>query len=161
MNNTYTIDWAFAPDDDYLRTTCNKDFDKITLNVYKNLLYHLPNHFDIENGDLSWFCLNSFNQGLPEMSFRNLAKSIIQPLSWHILPYYNTKSWNDCYREYLQSDNWYAIRKQVLLRDNYKCSCGCVANQVHHLTYKNVGMENTEDLISICIPCHEAIPNKF
>ena len=60
------------------------------------------------------------------------------------------------YRAYLKTDAWASIREKVLARDNYTCK-KCLRNeaeQVHHLTYKNLGNEKHEDLISVCEGCH-------
>lgn len=66
------------------------------------------------------------------------------------------------YTEYLESPEWASKRADVLERDRYTCQFkfrGCTrrAVQVHHLTYENVGNEPLEDLISVCIHCHEIV----
>lgn len=61
------------------------------------------------------------------------------------------------YREYLQTPEWKATRKQKLKRANYKCqlcNAGGVLN-VHHRTYERRGNEDDNDLIVLCQPCHE------
>jgi 5-methylcytosine-specific restriction endonuclease McrA len=60
------------------------------------------------------------------------------------------------YEQYLQSPEWATIRSKVMDRDDNWCQyCGRhEAKEVHHLTYKNRGNEQMEDLISLCIPCH-------
>jgi len=74
--------------------------------------------------------------------------------------YYNTNySKYGKYLNYLHSAEWKAKRKLALVRDNYKCQ-KCKENpaeQVHHLTYKNLENEKLEDLISVCRKCHEEI----
>lgn len=65
------------------------------------------------------------------------------------------------YLNHLQSSYWKNIRQQVLLRDANTCqSCkNLPAQEVHHLTYANLGKEKLEDLISFCHPCHKNIHN--
>lgn len=59
------------------------------------------------------------------------------------------------------SREWYALRKQVLLRDAYKCqTCGriCVNKreaQVDHITPKaRGGLDELENLQTLCLRCH-------
>ncbi len=61
------------------------------------------------------------------------------------------------YNEYLQSSIWDEKREDVLLRDDYTCqSCGDTQGlHVHHITYKRLGNERMEDLITLCDRCHE------
>jgi len=55
------------------------------------------------------------------------------------------------------SDQWKAIRKQRLQVDNELCVfCKSPAEEVHHVTYENVGHEQVEDLRSLCRMCHDA-----
>jgi len=70
--------------------------------------------------------------------------------------------WWKEYNKYLESAEWNSKRTRILIRDDYKCTekrRGCThhATEVHHLTYRNVGNENLEDLTSLCHNCHEAI----
>ena len=59
------------------------------------------------------------------------------------------------YRRYLLSPAWREKRENILKRDSYLCvSCGQKAQQVHHLTYKNIYNEKESELVSICIDCH-------
>ncbi len=69
---------------------------------------------------------------------------------------------NEKYKPYLQSFKWIKKRDLVLKRDNYICQACLInkANQVHHLTYKNVFDEPLFELISICKLCHDKIHNK-
>lgn len=60
------------------------------------------------------------------------------------------------YDQYIKSDKWKAIRLKVLKRDNYLCKA-CLeasAQDVHHLTYNNLGDELMYELISVCRDCH-------
>jgi len=66
------------------------------------------------------------------------------------------------YTGYLSSPEWAARHVAVLRRDRYICQLklkGCTrrAIQVHHLTYANVGNEPLDDLISVCVHCHEIV----
>lgn len=73
------------------------------------------------------------------------------------------KEWWDNYNNYIKnSPKWQNIRQKVLERDNGICQ-GCLinkANQVHHLTYKNVCNEFMFELISICEICHNRYHGK-
>ena len=59
------------------------------------------------------------------------------------------------YPRYLSSVAWKSKRREVLVRDGYRCQCGAVATEVHHKNYDTVGNEALEDLISLCRGCHE------
>lgn len=59
------------------------------------------------------------------------------------------------------SKAWYSLRKQALLRDNYKCrSCGRVCGdkreaQVDHIVPKqDGGLDELNNLQVLCIACH-------
>ena len=72
---------------------------------------------------------------------------------------------NSNYTKYLnnlQSIYWKNIRMKALERDNYLCqSCMVVpAEEVHHITYINIGQEKIEDLISYCSKCHSDFHGK-
>lgn len=66
------------------------------------------------------------------------------------------------YHNYLLSEQWGDIRRQVITRDNSLCricgggAYGCDAN-IHHLTYRNIGNENLSDLVNLCPACHYEI----
>ena len=70
-------------------------------------------------------------------------------------PYYK-------YCEYLNSQEWKGKRDLALKRDGYKCQkCKIkTADDVHHLTYENLGNEKLSDLLSVCRECHIRIHNK-
>lgn len=75
---------------------------------------------------------------------------------------FNSAAWWRAYNAYLISNEWIDKRAQVLSRDRWKCQekrhgCTTSATEVHHLTYKNVGNEPLEDLLSVCHHCHEMI----
>jgi CRISPR system Cascade subunit CasD len=55
------------------------------------------------------------------------------------------------------SEQWKSIRKQRMECDNGLCVfCKSAAEEVHHVTYENVGREQVEDLRSLCRLCHDA-----
>lgn len=75
---------------------------------------------------------------------------------------FNSAAWWRAYNAYLISNAWIDKRTQVLRRDHWTCQenrhgCTITATEVHHLTYKNVGDEPLEDLLSVCHHCHELI----
>jgi 5-methylcytosine-specific restriction endonuclease McrA len=72
-------------------------------------------------------------------------------------------------KSYYRTPAWWAIRKEALKRDSYRCQeCGRghkdddprlkpgrrVVLEVHHLTYKRFGHERLEDLKTLCRRCH-------
>jgi hypothetical protein len=63
------------------------------------------------------------------------------------------------YYLYLNSVEWKNKRNQVFERDSNICQkcLAKTADDVHHLTYENIGNENLTDLISICRSCHKEI----
>lgn len=66
------------------------------------------------------------------------------------------------YDEYLQSEEWKKKRLLVIRRANGVCEgCGLrPPNEVHHLTYKNVGHEFLFQLVALCHQCHKEIHNE-
>jgi 5-methylcytosine-specific restriction endonuclease McrA len=66
--------------------------------------------------------------------------------------------WGD-YNLYLRSERWARKREKVLRRAGGTCeACGeRPAQEVHHLTYRNVGAEPLWDLRAVCRPCHDFI----
>jgi len=65
-------------------------------------------------------------------------------------------------KDYMSSVKWDKLRKVVLKRDDYACRI-CGEDQapldVHHITYKNMGRESTEQLLTVCRSCHTDIHN--
>lgn len=62
------------------------------------------------------------------------------------------------YMAYMKSPEWKAIRAERLKLDDSTCQhCGAcyVPLQIHHITYKRLGEERLEDLISLCETCHK------
>ena len=60
------------------------------------------------------------------------------------------------YEAYLETEQFDNIRQAVFNRDGRKCVvCGSTdILQAHHLTYRNVYNEPTQDLITLCKTCH-------
>lgn len=76
------------------------------------------------------------------------------------------------YDQYMRSDEWVKKRAERLELDDNKCAmCGRLNGyqkdgvtpilQVHHISYKNLGKEPMEDLISLCPSCHKKIHNYY
>jgi len=64
--------------------------------------------------------------------------------------------WFKQHNEYLQTDQWKAIRLKVLKRDNFLCQA-CLdapATEVHHLSYNHWRFELMFELLSVCSNCH-------
>jgi len=62
------------------------------------------------------------------------------------------------YRDYINSEDWEAIRKAKLRESGYECErCGSRKGlQVHHRHYdKEFGYEDDEDLMVLCYDCHD------
>jgi len=65
------------------------------------------------------------------------------------------------YNAYLESEKWQQKRQLVIDRAGGICE-GCrlaKIDQVHHLTYRNVGCELLYQLVGLCSPCHEHAHN--
>lgn len=71
------------------------------------------------------------------------------------------------YDGYMKSEEWAAKRDERLRLDDRHCvMCGRADGitrkgkpvlQVHHVSYKNLGHEPMEDLVSLCAGCHRKI----
>jgi 5-methylcytosine-specific restriction endonuclease McrA len=68
-------------------------------------------------------------------------------------------AWRARYDAYMVSPEWRSTRRAVLRRAHGRCHyCGRDnAIQAHHLTYARLGHERPEDLVAVCVPCHEQI----
>lgn len=66
------------------------------------------------------------------------------------------------YREYLQSDEWKAMRSLVLKRDHASCIlCGSTLFlHVHHRHYKTLYAETGKELATLCRTCHKSLHAK-
>lgn len=63
------------------------------------------------------------------------------------------------YEEYLNSEEWKKKRQQRLEIAGYRCACCAKAsksNDVHHLTYERIFIEEIADLLPLCRDHHEA-----
>lgn len=67
------------------------------------------------------------------------------------------------YLEYLDSAEWWAIRKRALARARYRCARQGPGEplhpgplDVHHIDYIHFGMELEGDTEVLCDPCHVA-----
>lgn len=60
------------------------------------------------------------------------------------------------YSDYLLTDHWKELSNKRKSIDGYKCTvCGSTENlNVHHKTYKNIGNEDIDDVITLCHECH-------
>lgn len=67
----------------------------------------------------------------------------------------------ESYSRYLQSDEWRAKRALVLKRCGGICEgCGTAkATEAHHRTYDHLFDEFLFDVVGLCRPCHDRIPN--
>lgn len=64
------------------------------------------------------------------------------------------------YYQYLESDSWRDRVRKTHERDGYRCVICGRSNRMletHHLTYKRLGDEQPEDLITVCDTCHRII----
>jgi 5-methylcytosine-specific restriction endonuclease McrA len=61
------------------------------------------------------------------------------------------------YEQYITSKAWFAIRECLLDEHNNKCSfCGRKYElHVHHLNYDCLGKETPEDVLVLCVRCHD------
>jgi 5-methylcytosine-specific restriction endonuclease McrA len=65
------------------------------------------------------------------------------------------------YKQFLQSEYWKRIKKEILKRDGYRCYF-CKSNeflQIHHTTYKYLRKEYKyrKTLMTVCEKCHNEI----
>ena len=66
------------------------------------------------------------------------------------------------YKDYINSDEW-KEKSKLFLRKNPTCQI-CLkyrAEDVHHLTYKNLGNEQKGELMALCSRCHRNIHNSL
>jgi 5-methylcytosine-specific restriction endonuclease McrA len=64
-------------------------------------------------------------------------------------------SWE--YEHYLASAAWRRVRRLALRRARWRCErCGARGQlDVHHRTYRRLGVERPEDVEVLCPSCHE------
>lgn len=67
--------------------------------------------------------------------------------------------WWARYSEYLCSEEWHEKRESVLRRDGWRCVITSETERlhVHHISYKNVGQELPEDLVTVSKRVHDII----
>src|SRR4029453_4312159 len=74
-----------------------------------------------------------------------------------------TLSTDAAYLDYLETPEWWALRRRALIRANYRCArelpngpphSGPVEG--HHLSYGRLGMEALDDVEVLCAGCHRA-----
>lgn len=66
------------------------------------------------------------------------------------------------YNAYIKSAQWQQFRMLILVFGNYRCAFGaecCTgeAVQVHHRNYKTLGCETWNDVLPVCVECHDCI----
>jgi len=61
------------------------------------------------------------------------------------------------YKKYIKSADWQSIRKKFILEKGGKCAdCGALKDlHVHHLHYRTIGRERSDDVEILCADCHE------
>jgi 5-methylcytosine-specific restriction endonuclease McrA len=58
----------------------------------------------------------------------------------------------------LDRDNYSALRRQILERDNWRCQvCGSMSNlEVHHIRFRShSGPDLEQNLLTLCASCHK------
>jgi len=60
------------------------------------------------------------------------------------------------YEEYILSKEWYIKRQVIIIEHGGKCKlCGRENElQVHHRNYERLGHERKEDVMVLCVRCH-------
>jgi len=69
---------------------------------------------------------------------------------------------SDQYQQYLKSGHWTDLKRRFKASKLYRGCCECCENRnvplhVHHKTYKRLGSEKLNDLVTVCAPCHTEI----
>ena len=110
------------------------------------------------------FCAGSFRRYIPELiehGFIELVKSGKETRTKNV--YCFAFGWkkkpDNIYSDYIESEEWKAVRRKRMSIDGYQCQmCGTAKNlEVHHLTYERLGHEDMDDLITLCHKCHEKV----
>jgi hypothetical protein len=70
----------------------------------------------------------------------------------------NAQSYAPEYRAYIQSKEWFALRRLALEQAEHRCQlCDRAENlRVHHRTYERLGHERLTDLTVLCAVCHRS-----
>ena len=74
----------------------------------------------------------------------------------------NDETFKERYHEYLRSDDWRCLVRQIKKRCDGICE-RCQVNDMadtHHLTYSRVFHERLDDLLGVCRSCHEYLSGK-
>lgn len=64
-------------------------------------------------------------------------------------------------------DHWNEIRMAALERDGFACRCcpndsaSGIPLEIHHRHYENWGKEQLEDVVTLCVTCHDAITSRI
>lgn len=63
------------------------------------------------------------------------------------------------YLNYLQSERWQTFRRWYLSRFIYRscAACGSPNADLHHKTYRRLGVELSSDMVLLCQPCHKEV----
>lgn len=87
-----------------------------------------------------------------EAGSASLQKESRKPKEHKARPFVN-------YHEYMESDEWKAVRGKRMKLDRFQCTmCGTAKNlTVHHITYERLGREDMDDLITLCKDCHAKV----
>jgi len=66
------------------------------------------------------------------------------------------------YRGYLQSKSWKDKRREILIRDRWRCvRCPKKTKlQVHHRWYETLGAESLRSLETLCEGCHKRLHHR-
>jgi hypothetical protein len=89
-----------------------------------------------------------------------MSKSIEQLKELKQLALEQAWEFRNSYRlNYYKSPQWADLRERTLQRAGYVCEQCRVnrAKQAHHLTYERLGNELLNDLLAVCISCHEEL----
>jgi len=69
-------------------------------------------------------------------------------------------SFFEAHEIYLKSERWLAFRRRILIRSDGFCE-NCFKKtkplHIHHLTYERWGCELEEDVLALCVTCHNEI----
>lgn len=114
-----------------------------------------PSHFTHQNQ--IWDLYHELKKTTPKLDIKarlemikngwQIKKEKKEPKS--ILDFSNIKTKDLDYKEYLQTDNWKSIRKQIILeREKCELTGSKKELQLHHISYKILGKENQKEVQS-------------
>ena len=59
-------------------------------------------------------------------------------------------------------EHWILIREKAIARDKRCKTCGNPDDlECHHVSYTNFGRENIDDVVMLCVFCHDAITSRL